>query len=190
MKKKRIIIWTSVLITILIIVFVFGDRLLLSLFFKNLNPRNPKNQIEETYSIGWWGYQDNMKVDSFKVEVIESNLNLFNSYSLVKYNVKGEMKGKLGWKPFIEKVHISQRFIRKYNRKLHPYLDKDTSKIPEAIFEITPIVKTRKDKDYKEEILKFNFTNEFKIESFHWGNNWIRFQCDSLWTDIILRQTK
>lgn len=190
MRKKKIIIWTSILSIILIIGFVFGERIILSLFFKNLHPREPKNQIEETYKIGWWGYQDSLKINFFRVEVIESNLNMFNTYSLVKYTVQGEMKWKNGWKPFIENVHISERFIRKFRRGINSFLNKDTLKTPAAIFEITPIVNTRKDKDYKAETIKFEFTNELKIQSFHWGNNLIRLQCDSLKTDIILKQTK
>jgi hypothetical protein len=187
---KKIIIWTSILSIVLIIVLIFGERIFLSLFLKNIPPREPKNQIEETYQIGWWGYQDSMKINCFRVEIIESNLNLFNNYSLVRYTVQGEMKWKNGWKPYIENVHISERFIRKYNRELNPFQEKDTVKTPEAIFEITPIVKTKEDKKYKAETIKFEFTNELKIQSFHWGNNTIRLQCDSLKTDIMLKQTK
>jgi hypothetical protein len=191
MRKKKVFIWISLtILTIVILTFVFRERLVEAFLFKDLNPREPKNQIETTYNLGWWANQDNMRIDSFSVEIIESRLNLFNSYSLIKYTIKGELKGKNNWKPFVDKIHLSERFIRIYNRELHPYLDKDTCQIPEAIIEITPVIDTKEDDNYKGETIPFKFTNELKLESFHWGNNWLRFQCENMQKDIILQQTK
>jgi len=191
MRKKKVFIWISLtILTIVILTFVFRERLVEAFLFKDLNPREPKNQIETTYNLGWWANQDNMRIDSFSVEIIESKLNLFNSYSLIKCTIKGELKGKNSWKPFVDKIHLSERFIRIYNRELHPYLDKDTCQIPEAIIELTPVIDTKEDDNYKGETIPFKFTNELKLESFHWGNNWLRFHCANMQKDIILQQTK
>lgn len=191
MKRRKFVYGiVIILITLLITGFIFRDKFLSLLVLGDLLPREPKNQIEAVTNIGWWAFQKDLKIDNFTVKIVESKLNLFNNYSLISYTVKGELKGSNQWKPYIGNVHISQRFIREYNRDLHPYLDKDTSKIPEAIIEITPIVMTKENKSYKGEVIKFNFTNELKIQSFHFGDNWIRFKCDSLQNDILLKQRK
>jgi hypothetical protein len=191
MKRRKFVYGiVIILITLLITGFIFRDKFLSLLVLGDLLPREPKNQIEAVTDIGWWAFQKELKIDNFTVKIVESKLNLFNNYSLISYTVKGELKGSNQWKPYIGNVHISQRFIREYNRDLHPYLDKDTSKIPEAIIEITPIVMTKENKSYKGEVIKFNFTNELKIQSFHFGDNWIRFKCDSLQNDILLKQRK
>jgi hypothetical protein len=188
---KRIFIWIFIILAVgFVLLLIFRKSIISEIAFGDLHPREPKNEIAVTYEIGWWSYQDELRVDSFTVKTIESKLNLFNSESLISYTTKGILTGKKGWKPCIEKVHICQRFIREYNRKLHPYLDKDTVELPEALIEITPIVQVTEDKDYKGEKLSFKFTNELKINSFHWGNNWLRIQCGEKYEDIILRQRK
>lgn len=189
-KKSYIKLILLILFLIVIITYIFRERLVEAILLKDLYPRNPKNQIETTYNIGWWSHQDDLQIDSLSIKIIESKLCLFNSYSLISYTIKGEIKGDNNWKPFIDKIHLSERFTRNYNRELHPYLDNDSCKLPEAIFEITPIVEEKENRNYNGEKISFEFTNELKIESFHWGNNSIRFQCADLSKDIILKQIK
>jgi hypothetical protein len=191
MRKKKIIIWLlCILALILFLFFVFRKSFISQIAFGDFHPREPKNEIEETYNIGWWSNQETMKVDTFTVEIIESKLNLFNSFSLIKYTVQGELEDKGKWKPYISKVHISQRFVRKYDQKRHSYLDRDTISTPEAIIEITPIIEEKENKRYKGEKIPFKFTNELKIMSFHWGDNKVRIQCCNFHKDIILQQRK
>jgi len=191
MRNKKIVFGILiVLMSLLITGLFYSDRIISSFLFADLYPREPKNQIEVVNDIGWWANQKELRIVDFSVKVIESKLNLFNAFSLISYTIKGELKGNNNWRPFIGNVHASERFIRIYNRELHPYLDKDTAKIPEAMIEITPVVRTKEDKNYKGESVMFQFTNELKLESFHFGNNWIRFQCDSLERDLILQQFK
>ena len=190
-RKRKIIIWTlSIILSITILIIAFGKMIVNYYFDKKFHPREPKNDIEVTYNIGWWAYQDCLQIDSFKVEQIDSRLNLFNSFSLIRYTVYGQLSKSGNWRPYVDKVHISERFIRKYDLNLHPYLDLDTVNIPEAIIEITPIVKVKDDNGYKGEKIPIKITNELKIGSFHWGNNWLRLQCDTIKRDIILRQRK
>lgn len=191
MKSRKVAYgFVIVLVALLAAGLFFKDRILTSILFRDFSPREPKNQVETVSSIGWWAYQKELKVDAFTVKVIESKLSLFNSYSLISYTVKGELKGNTNWKPYIGNVHISQRFLRAYNRELHPYLERDTSSIPEAIIEITPLVMTIEDDGYKGEPVRFEFTNELKIQSFHYGDCWIRFKCESSQKDVILKQVK
>lgn len=153
-------------------------------------PRKPKLEVPEVSEIGWWPHQESLQVDSFAVEIVESELNLFNSKSLIRYRVKGHLVSKVHWKPSIKNVHVSQRFLRRYNTDLHLYHDADTSGFPEAIVEITPVIEHVNDESYNGEPLAFEFVNELRLESFHWGNNWLRFQCLDFWKDLTLQQTK
>ena len=138
-RKRKIFIWIfSVILLITILIFAFGESIVRYYFHKKFHPREPKSEIEVTYNLGWWAYQDCLHIDSFKVELIDSRLNLFNSSSLIRYTVFGQLSKSDNWRPYVNKVHVNERFIRKYDRHLHPYLDIDTISIPEAIIEITP----------------------------------------------------
>jgi hypothetical protein len=189
-KKKVVFLSLSIILTFAVLLVIFNEKLASAFLFKDVRPREPKNEIEVTYNIGWWAYQESMKIDSFTVEILDSKLNLFNSNSLISYTIRGELSNRVKWKPHVKNIHLSERFIRYYNRELHPYLDHDTCKIHEAIIEITPIIDVKEDKSYNGEIIPFEITNELKIQSAHWGNNWIRFQCGNKHKDIILSQRK
>jgi len=188
-RRNKILIWIGIILLLLIgAYYLILPRVLGNIL--SAEPRSPKLEISETNEIGWWAYQKSLKVDSFSVEFVESKLNLFNSKSLIKYTVKGKLANDGQWKPSIKNIHISQRFIRQYDKELHPYLDSDTTNIPEAIIEITPVIEVTNDENYRGEIIEFEFTNELKLESFHWGNSWVRFQCADKWKDLILKQRK
>lgn len=189
-RRNKILIWIGIIFLLLIGAYYLILPRVLGNILSAEPRRSPKLEISETNEIGWWAYQEALKVDSFSVEFVESKLNLFNSKSLIKYTVKGKLANDGQWKPSIKNIHISQRFIRQYDRELHPYLDSDTTNIPEAIIEITPVIEVTNDENYRGEIIEFEFTNELKLESFHWGNNWVRFQCADKWKDLILKQRK
>lgn len=188
---KRIILWILIILVVgLGLLLIFRKAIISEIVFGDFHPREPKTETKVTSDIGWWAYQDELQVDSFKTKIIESKLNLFNSESLISYTTTGFLTGKQGWKPVIKKVHMSQRFIREFNRKLHPYLDKDSFELPEALIEITPIVEVTEDKNYNGEKIAYKFTNELKVNSFHWGGNRLRIQCREKHDDIILQQRK
>jgi hypothetical protein len=188
-RSQKISVWIGTIIIVLVLIYFLILPKVIGHFI-TAEPRNPKNEINETFQIGWWSYQESLVIDSFKVELVESKLNLFNNKSLIRYRLKGKLIHDTPWQPYIKTVHISQRFIRKYNRNLHPYLDTDTTKMPEAIIEITPVVKVKENQYYKGDSVDVEFTNEIKLESFHWGNNWVRLQCGDKWVDLILKQSK
>ena len=52
----------------------FGRRNILS-----NEPRRPKLEIPVTYNISWWSNPKALTIDSLKIDIIESKLNLFNS---------------------------------------------------------------------------------------------------------------
>jgi len=140
-------------------------------------PRKPKIEIPTTYNIGWWSYQEDLIIDSLKVEIIESNLNLFNSKSLISYSVYGKIKFNDGhWEPNIENVHLSER------------IEKDSLK--SRIIEITPIITVTEKDNQKSGAKKFNFKNEHTIISNGWGNNTIKFICGNKEQIIRIQQRK
>ena len=188
-RRNKKLIWIGIILLFLVGAYYLVLPKLLGGILSS-EPRNPELEISETSEIGWWAYQESLKVDTFKVKFVESKLNLFNSKSLIEYSVKGKLSYNGHWKPSIKNIHVSQRFLRRYNRELHPYLDSDTTKIPEAMIEITPVIEVTNDDNYNGEEIEFEFTNELKLESFHWGNNWIRFQCSDKSQDLILKQRK
>ncbi len=180
MKKKKILIWTGIIIVILALAYYF---LLPKLLFYSLStePRNPKTEIDETHLIGWWSKQEALSVDTFEVKIIDSKLNLFNSKSLISYRIKGSLNYKKGWKPFIKEIHLSERFLTHSN---------DSIGNPDAIIEITPVIGAKNEESYNGEKIEFDITNEKKMNSFHWGNNRIRFKCLENINDIMLSQRK
>lgn len=188
-RRNKILIWIGIIFLLLTGAYYLIYPSVLGKIL-SAEPRNPKLEISETNEIGWWAYQESLKVDSFMVEFEESKLNLFNSKSLIKYTIKGKLSYKGHWKPSIKNIHVSQRFLRQYNREFHPYLYSDTTKTPEAMIEITPVIEVTDDDNYNGEEIEFEFTNELKLESFHWGNNWVRFQCADKSQDLILKQRK
>ena len=179
-KKKKILIWSGLILIILALAYYF---LLPKLLLYNLStgPGNPKVEITETHSIGWWSKQEALTVDSFEVEIIESKLNLFNSKSLINYRIKGSLSYEKGWRPLIKEIHLSERFLTHSN---------DSLENPDAIIEITPIIGALDDENYNGEEIEFDITNEKIINSFHWGNNRLRFKCLEKTNDIILKQRK
>jgi hypothetical protein len=191
MKRKKIIISILLtLLTIIILLVVFRERIILNFIFKDIHPREPKILTETTYRIGWWAHQENLKIDSFTVEIIESKPNLFNSLSLLKYRVVGKLSADNEWEPYIKKIHLNERFLKQDEKALFPNFDNDSIEKPEAIIEITPIVDVKKNVKYKGEEILFEISNEIEIESFHWGNNRIRFLCDTIRKDLLITQRK
>ena len=164
-KKKKTLIWSGLILVILTLAYYF---LLPKLFLYSLStePRNPK--VEITHSIGWWSKQEALNVDTFEIKIIDSKLNLFNSKSLINYRIKGNLSYKKGWRPYIKEIHLSERFLNQSN---------DSINNPDAMIEITPVISAKDDESYNGEKIEFDITNEKKMNSFHWGNNRIRFKC-------------
>ena len=178
--KKKILIWSGIILIILALAYYF---LLPKLLFYSLStePRNAKIEITETHSIGWWSKQEALTVDTFEVEIIDSKLNLFNSKSLISYRIKGSLTYKNGWRPSIKEIHLSERFLTQKNDSINNL---------DAIIEITPIIGAEDDESYNGEKIEFDITNEKTINSFHWGNNRLRFKCLGKINDIVLAQRK
>ena len=130
------------------------------------SPREPVNKVPITYNLGWWTDQDSLKIDDFTVNILEDKLNLFNSKSLIVYDISGVISHKKGWMPEIREVFISES------------LNKDTlDKSYDRIIEIMPIVSLVDNKSAIRGKQSFSIKNEHIIESNKWGSNKIKFIC-------------
>ena len=177
MRKRRVIIIgiVSFIAIIAIGLFLYRDKLISHFLYTG--PRNPKNQTETTYNIGWWSHQDGLTIDKFEIEIIESRLNLFNSRSLISYTIQGDMTDDKNWEPYLKKIHISERFVIDSARRT-------------GIIELTPVVGVKESNDYNGGQIKLSTTNELQIESFHWGNNKLILKCGQFQKEIQLKQRK
>lgn len=179
MKKVFKIIGIIVLVLILIVV---GAYCYLTDFGRTKiflpGPRSPKLEIPIAYNVGWWSSQEALSIDSLKIEIVESKLNLFNEKSLIAYEISGELANKQDWKASIKEVHISER------------VNTDTTLHCDRIIEITPVVKYKEHEKLKIKSERFKFRNEHTIVSNHWGINRIKFICGKREQIIELRQRK
>ena len=130
------------------------------------SPREPKNEVPVTYNLGWWSYQDDLKINDFTVNILEDMLNLFNSKSLIEYNISGIITHEKGWMPEIKNVFISES------------LNKDTlDRSYDRIIEIMPVVSVINNKNTDPGQRSFSIKNEYIIESNKWGSNKIKIIC-------------
>jgi len=170
------------IIFLVITLFIGGAYLYLTDLGKNnilsTGPRSPKNEIPITYNIGWWDYQNDLIINEFNINIVESKLSLFNSKSLISYKIVGKINYSGKWKPNINLIHISER------------INKDTTQNYQIIIEITPIVNITKDEKLNGGIENFEIINEHIIQSVNWGENRIKFVCENKDTIIMLAQRK
>jgi hypothetical protein len=156
----------------------FGRKDILSAKILSYEPRKPILEIPVTYNIGWWSDQKALYIDSLKIDIIESRLNLFNSKSLIAYKVFGHLKHEGHWQPIIKEVHISER------------INLDTTLHCDRIIEITPVIDDKENKNVNGETANFEFKNEHIITSNQWGINRIKFICGQKYQTIELQQSK
>ena len=186
MKKILILIF---LCLALVSVFLAGATFFFVRNFSLEEHFKAKLEVPLNYKIGWWAHQDNLEIKEFSVEIVKSNRNMFSMESLIRYKISGELTGKNRWAPYIKEVHVSERFIEPIDRTVSPVSTRK-EKLPEAIIEITPIVEAKSSSLYSGGKIKFSFTNEHVIESFHWGENLVRLKCGAFQKDITLHQNK
>lgn len=177
---RKIIKIIAILVLTIILFFVCAYFYITDLGTKDIfsnEPRKPKIEVPITYNIGWWSNQDDLTIDSLKIEIVESKLNLFNSKSLVSYSVYGKMKFDDGhWEPNIESIHLSERI--------------ETDSLKNRIIEITPIISVTEKDNQKGGFKKFNFKNEHTIIANGWGKNTVKFICGNKKQNIKLQQSK
>lgn len=151
---------------------------LLFVFTGCFGPKKAKTEVKEVHKLGWWSKNANMKIESFEVKIVESNLNLFNSTSKISYTISGTMKSNAGWEPYIGEVHVSEQ-----------YEQADSAK-QVSVHTFTPVMHTKSNKKHDGGETKFKFTNEHTVSSYKWGENKFRLVCGDFVTELVLFQKK
>ena len=191
--KKRLIFGLILSITAIIgVIYFLGIGL-------GFNTRQVRTEVPVTYKVGWWSDQKAMSITDLKVTIVESKLSMFNSHSIISYEIQGKLSlPRDTWQPYIEEVHISERNVQ-LSSEGHIATDKSISKTkelwgasnPQVIIEITPIVDTKKNNSYNAgDVIDFSFKNEHKIQSLGWGKSHYVIKCGDFQKVIVLDQNK
>lgn len=93
--------------------------------------------------------------------------------------MNGTIEGQTGWKPKIEKMHISEDVTRAGD-----FINS------EATIKLTPIVEVDSNASYKGEPTPFSISHEMKISSMGWGKNTFKFMAGEHKKDITVDQVK
>ncbi len=129
-----------------------------------------------TYQTTWWAYQDGLMINDLAVEVVQSELNLMNSESVVSYTIQGEIYFENN-EVSIQQIHISERVNRGEDQSY------------DRIFELTPVVQC-KPKSGVAGKFAFEIKNQHRVHSTRWGANRVLFVCGDMQQVIELQQLK
>lgn len=88
-KTNRILIASLVALAIL---GFFSEKIFWAIYLWAIKPGKARTKIPVTCQVGWWPSQRQLTIDSFRVEIVESKLNLFNNESLFAYSVFGKIE--------------------------------------------------------------------------------------------------
>lgn len=143
-----------------------------------IGSKKVKCEVKEVHKLGWWSKNANMKIESFEVKVIESNLTPEHTTAKISYTITGTMKSNKGYEPYIGEVHVSEQYE----------MADSINQI--AVHRFTPVMKTKSNKKSVGGETKFRFTNEHTVSTYKWGQNRIRFVCGDFVTEINLEQKK
>ena len=146
--------------------------------FQVKSVKDAKVEIPITHGICWSSSNDNLVIDSFRIALIESNLNMFYDTSLLSYTVYGHAMSKKNSVIAINQIHIAER------------LNNDTAINCDGIIEITPILTLEVAENKKGSNEYFHFTNEIALSSIHFGENIFQFICLNKKQTISLFQNK
>ena len=73
---KKVIKIISIIVVSIILLFICAYLYLTDFGRKGIlsnEPRKPKIEIPVNYNIGWWSHQDDIIIDSLKIEIIQSH---------------------------------------------------------------------------------------------------------------------
>lgn len=144
-------------------------------------PRVRRADVKVERTVGWWSHQDELKVEKLEVRVVEANLNLFNSKALVEYELAGTIANSRGWRPYVDRLFVSQRYVgggaergrRRGEVETNPVIegleDRRRDGGRRAEFEVVPVIRAKQDKSYGGERVAFSIVVQEIVESGGWG---------------------
>ncbi len=101
------------IVRILFIIIILLATIAFGTLWWYTSPKIPrlKSDVPIEYRIGWWAYQEAVKLDELDSNIVFGNLSLFNSTSIVEFKLKGTLIYKNSWRPYIKSVHITERWV-------------------------------------------------------------------------------
>ena len=128
-----------------------------------------------TRTIGWWGYQDALHVAGMDVELAGGQPGKQNGDAIIRFRLHGSLvSARRGWRPRIDAVHISQRFVR------------DANGDQAGEIELTPVVQVTEDAAYMGEPQAVNLRIDETVSTYRPGQNRYIVRCGTIEKELQL----
>jgi hypothetical protein len=128
-----------------------------------------------TRTIGWWGYQDALHITGLDVELVGGQPGSKKADATIRFHIQGSLvPAKRGWRPRIEAVHISQRFVQAANRE------------QAGEIELTPVVQVTNEAAYMGEPQAVDIQIDETVSTYRWGQNRYIIRCGTIEKELQL----
>lgn len=128
-----------------------------------------------TRTIGRWDYQDALHVAGMDVELAGGQPGSQKDSAVIRFRLHGSLvSAKRGWRPRVESVHISQRFV-------HGADGEQAGEI-----ELTPVVEVTKDTSYMGEPQALDLRVDETVSTYRWGQNRYIVRCGTIEKELQL----
>jgi hypothetical protein len=151
-------------------------------FIARLSLPRPHSDVPITSDIGWWAYQEGLKVTEFGAEAVNPKLGLFSIHFLIRYHLRGTVKFREEWRPRIAEAQITERVVSRPGGF--------ESSVSVANVLIVPVVEVRQDRRYSGEEIPFDVTLEQVVETMNWGRNVYEISCGDKTASVSVVQIK
>jgi hypothetical protein len=145
------------------------------------------SDVPVTAEMGFWPYQNGLKITEFTAQSINPQLNLFSARFVMRFHIKGTIK-LIGtnddWKPSISKVQITGRVKSRSFANENSYTDSVADVL------LVPIVKVIKDTSYSGAEIPFDLIVEHVFETMDWGTNRFECTCEGKEVSVVVHQRK
>ena len=134
-----------------------------------------RGTVPITRTIGKWDYQDSLHVAGMDVELVGGQPGSQKENAIIRFRLHGSLvSAKPGWRPRIESVHISQRFV-------HAAGGEQAGEI-----ELTPVVQVTQDASYMGEPLALDLRVDETVSTYRWGQNRYIVRCGTIEKELQL----
>lgn len=128
-----------------------------------------------TRTIGRWDYQDALHVAGMDVELVGGQPGSQKDDAVIRFRLHGSLvSARRGWRPRIESVHISQRFVQGAGGE------------PAGEIELTPVVQVTQDASYIGEPQPLDLRVDETVSTYRWGQNRYIVRCGTIEKELQL----
>ncbi len=151
------------------------------LAFNHLIPK-PVSDVPVVYKISWNSYQSGLSITQLRARVLSVDPKgiLGLDPAIVEFEVSGTIAGKGQWRPQIERVHISERWIQLPGESVDP--------VAEIV--LTPLIGVKRDEKYSETPVEFKIKVQDKFATTAWGKNLYQVKAGEQKAEFEIWQSK